>query len=125
MQGFGSYRYFIDWGDNPAPDTEGFYRTQFSVPENWRDQHINIVFGGVMTDAEVKVNGQLAGPVHRGGFYQFSYDVSPLLKPGEENLLEVKVNRFSADESVNRAERKAELPVAGAIARWQKSHSSS
>ncbi|EIK43115.1 glycoside hydrolase [Cellvibrio sp. BR] len=109
MQGFGSYRYFIDWGDNPAPDTEGLYRTRFSVPENWRDQHINIVFGGVMTDAEVKINGQLAGPVHRGGFYQFSYDISPSLKPGEENLLEVKVNRFSADESVNRAERKADF----------------
>jgi hypothetical protein len=63
------------------------------------------VFEGVMTDAEVKVNGNLAGPVHQGGFYQFSYNITPLLKLGETNVLEVNVSKQSANASVNRAER--------------------
>ena len=37
---------------------------------------MRIVFDGVMTDTEVKINGQLAGPVHQGSFYQFKYDIT-------------------------------------------------
>lgn len=109
MQGFGTYRYWQDWGDDAVPDTEGLYRHTFSVPADWANRQIDIVFGGAMTDTEVKINGQLAGPIHQGGFYQFSYPVRPLLKPGQENLLEVKVNRFSANESINLAERRADF----------------
>jgi hypothetical protein len=105
MEGFGTYHYFIDWQKNPAPDNTGIYRHQFNVPANWRGKQIEIVFGAAMTDTLVKVNGQTAGPVHQGGFYEFRYEISKLLKPGETNQLEVTVNRYSANESVNRAER--------------------
>jgi hypothetical protein len=108
LEGFGTYRYGQDWGKDPAPDTTGMYRYQFQVPANWQGQQIDIVFGGAMTDTEVKINGQLAGPIHQGGFYEFRYDVSTLLKAGANNLLEVRVNRYSANESVNRAERSSD-----------------
>lgn len=111
MQGFGTYHYWSDWqkDKNIAPDSEGLYRTRFSIPKDWQQQDIRIVFGGVMTDAEVKINGQLVGPVHRGGFYQFSYPINNYINLEAENLLEVKVNRFSTDESINRAERTSDF----------------
>lgn len=111
MQGFGTYHYWTDWqkDKNMAPDSEGLYRTQFNIPQDWQQQEIRIVFGGVMTDTEVKINGQVVGPVHRGGFYQFSYSINKFIHHKAENLLEVKVNRYSSDESVNRAERTADF----------------
>ncbi len=109
MQGFGTYRYWNDWQQGNAPDSEGLYRTRFSVPNDWREQDIRIVFGGVMTDAEVRINGQLVGPAHRGGFYQFSYAINEFIQLDQENVVDVRVNRFSADESINRAERSADF----------------
>lgn len=108
-QGFGTYRYWNDWQQQAAPDSEGIYRTRFVLPKNWKDKEITIVFGGVMTDAEVTINGHIAGPVHRGGFYEFSYPITTLVHKEKPNELEVKVKRFSTDESINRAERSADF----------------
>ncbi len=33
----------------------------------------SIVFEGVMTDTEVKINDIPAGDIHQGGFYRFSF----------------------------------------------------
>ena len=109
MQGFGTYRYWSDWYENPVPDSVGNYRYAFDVSDDWKEKVIQIVFGGSMTDTEVKINGQLAGPIHQGGFYEFRYDISDLLKYGEENLLEVKVNRYSSNRSINLAERRTDF----------------
>ncbi|HYP15620.1 MAG TPA: glycoside hydrolase family 2 TIM barrel-domain containing protein [Opitutus sp.] len=117
MVGFGTYRYYCDWQEEPAPDHTGWYRHRFNVPANWAGRKVEIVVGAAMTDAEVKINGQLAGPVHQGGFYQFRYDISTLLTYGGENLLEVTVSKFSADRSVNRAERQADYWLFGGIYR--------
>jgi hypothetical protein len=108
MEGFGSYRYSNDWQKDPAPDSTGIYRHQFNVPADWRGKQVEIVFGAAMTDTLVTINGQPAGPVHQGGFYEFRYDVTRLLKLGESNQLEVTVQRYSANASVNRAERSSD-----------------
>ena len=76
MHGFGEHRYYDDWSRDPAPDSLGSYRHTFSPPEDWAGRQIEIVFGGSMTDTAVSINGQVAGPVHRGGFYEFRYDVT-------------------------------------------------
>ncbi|NIM47669.1 MAG: glycoside hydrolase family 2, partial [Gemmatimonadales bacterium] len=109
MQGFGTYRYGDDWSQDPAPDSVGLYRLRFTVPAAWQDGKVDIVFGGSMTDTEVRLNGTLAGPIHQGGFYEFRYDVTTLLEYGRENLLEVKVSRYSSNTSVNLAERRADF----------------
>jgi Beta-galactosidase/beta-glucuronidase len=70
-----------------------------------------------MTDAEVRVNGQLVGPVHQGAFYEFKYDISKWLKFGGQNNVEVKVSKMSAENSVNRAERLADYWIFGGIYR--------
>ena len=124
LQGFGSYtfgRYYLKKGAQPS-DEWGLYRRDFRVPEGWRDRQVSIVFDGVMTDAEVKVNGMLAGPIHQGAFYSFSYDITRLLKYGKKNRLEVKVWKQSANKSVNEAERRADWWLFGGIFRpvWLK-----
>ncbi len=122
QQGFGSYYYGI-WrrghpDDDPQiPQEQGRYRTEFTVPAAWRGRVIRLVFGGVMTDAEVWVNGRSAGPVHQGGFYQFHFDVTPLVKFGAPNRLEVTVRKESGNASVNRAERRGDYWTFGGIFR--------
>jgi hypothetical protein len=116
QQGFGAYNYGHDKFDKRLNET-GAYKYKFSVPANWKNREISIVFDGVMTDAEVKINGKLAGPVHQGAFYQFKYDISKLLNIGRENLLEVFVKKHSDNVTVSRAEREADFWIFGGIFR--------
>ena len=105
LQGFGNYAY---GHNNENVDEQGIYSYSFPTG-NWLNKKVGLVFEGVMTDAEVRINGQLAGDIHQGGFYRFSYDITPLLKKKGLNRLEVKVHKHSANESVNRAERKGDF----------------
>jgi len=113
LQGFGSYNY---GNDRRKSDEQGRYRRKFTVPDAWSERHVFIVFEGVMTDAEVRINGQSAGPKHQGGFYRFKYEITDLVKPGE-NLLEVNVSKVSSDASVEQAERQGDYWVFGGIYR--------
>ena len=115
LQGFGKFRYGHE--DKNYTPIRGDYRHSFNVPADWRDKRVFIVFEGVMTDASVKVNGTEAGPLHQGAFYRFKYDITALLKFGEENLLEVSVSDKSANYSVTHAERDADYWVFGGIFR--------
>ncbi len=115
LEGFGVYNY--GRGDNPPSDETGEYQYRFEVPAAWESKTVYIVFEGVMTDAAVAVNGQPAGPVHQGGFYRFRHDISGLLDFEGENLLEVTVRNWSANESVNAAERRADYWIFGGIYR--------
>ncbi|WP_218145355.1 glycoside hydrolase family 2 protein [Parapedobacter koreensis] len=118
LEGFGVYNYGHDWRDSlPKSDATGYYKHRFSVPATWKGKAIEIVFEGAMTDAEVKINGKSAGVTHQGGFYRFKYDITGLLKIGQENLLEVTVKNVSANESINQAERDADFWVFGGIYR--------
>lgn len=113
LQGFGNYNY---GNDRKKADEQGKYRRTFTVPAGWADKRVLLVFNGVMTDTEVWVNGQSAGPKHQGGFYRFKYDITDLVKPGE-NRLAVTVSKVSSDPSVEDAERGADYWVFGGIYR--------
>ncbi|MEO6722472.1 MAG: sugar-binding domain-containing protein, partial [Ferruginibacter sp.] len=113
QQGFGSYAYYKDTTD---PEI-GFYKYNFKVAPVYKNKKIFIVFEASMTDTEVKVNGKSAGELHQGGFYEFKYDITDLINFSGNNLLEVKVSRHSANEGVNRAERKADFWLFGGIFR--------
>lgn len=121
QQGFGTYNYGRDdvtFGKLfKYADEQGFYKTEFTVPESWKNKEIWIVFEGSMTDTEVKVNGTLAGKVHQGAFYRFKYNISEKLKYGKNNLLEVKVSKMSAEKTINNAERLADFWIFGGIFR--------
>ena len=118
LEGFGIYNYGQEWRDLlPESDAVGSYRYNFSALSEWKNKVIEIVFEGAMTDTKVIINGKEVGPIHQGGFYRFKYDISKLLKYGQENLLEVIVNNVSSNESVNKAERDADFWVFGGIYR--------
>ncbi|MDD5184591.1 MAG: glycoside hydrolase family 2 TIM barrel-domain containing protein [Paludibacter sp.] len=119
LQGFGEYtygRWYKAGLKNPSME-QGFYEYSFYVPASWKNKQISIVFEGVMTDTEVKINGLLAGDIHQGGFYQFKYDISDKIKTAAKNKLEVKVSKHSANRSVNAAERRADWWLFGGIYR--------
>lgn len=116
LQGFGKYDYGFA-RDSVRGKEKGMYRYRFDVPPQWKNRKINIVFEGVMTDAEVKVNGQAAGDMHQGAFYVFKYDITSLLKWNDKNVLEVTVAKHSSNESVNAAERRADFWIFGGIFR--------
>ncbi|MGM9478860.1 glycoside hydrolase family 2 protein [Pedobacter sp. GSP4] len=113
LQGFGSYNY---GHDKVKANEQGIYRHEF-LSGNIAGKKVFLVFEGAMTDTKVTVNGQLAGDVHQGGFYRFKYDITKLLKPTGKNLLEVTVDKTSANASINNAERKSDFWIFGGIFR--------
>ncbi|SDD03991.1 glycoside hydrolase family 2 TIM barrel-domain containing protein [Niabella drilacis] len=116
QQGFGAYNYGHDPLKERLNET-GTYRYTFTVPAGWKNLETRIVFEGVMTDAEVHINGMPAGAVHQGAFYEFGYNISKLLKFGGKNELQVLVKKNSGNASVNEAERTADFWMFGGIFR--------
>ncbi|HVX83669.1 MAG TPA: glycoside hydrolase family 2 TIM barrel-domain containing protein [Phycisphaerae bacterium] len=108
LQGFGTFTYGNEVRRSGVPQITGHYKHSFTVPANWSGQRVYLVFDGSMTDTTALVNGTQAGPTHQGGYYRFKYDVSKLVKYGQDNLLEVSVDQESADPTVNNAERRAD-----------------
>lgn len=116
QQGFGKYNYGFNKEADKGKEV-GHYKYRFNVSDAWKDKQVRIVFEGSMTDTEVKINGKLAGAIHQGSYYVFKYDITKLLKFGEENLLEVHVAKHSANKSVNAAEREGDFWIFGGIFR--------
>lgn len=119
QQGFGDYtygRYYLDKTAKPSSEV-GQYKYSFKVPSDWKNKEVSIVFEGVMTDTEVKINGQLVGDMHQGGFVEFTYDITSFITAGKENVLEVKVWKESVNKSITKAERKADWWLFGGIYR--------
>ncbi|MFD2147443.1 glycoside hydrolase family 2 protein [Mucilaginibacter antarcticus] len=114
LQGFGAYNY---GGDKDKAHEEGQYKHQFMAGA-WTGKRVFIVFEGSMTDTKVMINGKQAGPIHQGSFYRFKYDITELVKPNAQNLLEVTVSKMSANKGVNDAERnRSDFWVFGGIYR--------
>lgn len=119
QQGFGAYtygRFYTDKSLRPS-DEKGLYRTRFTIPASQAGRKFRLVFEGVMTDARVSIDGKQVGPVHQGGFTEFSYDITPFVRPGKKQTLEVEVSKESANASVNEAERRADWWLFGGIYR--------
>lgn len=121
QEGFGTYNYGVNFygkaKDPLIPTEEGKYKHKFNVPKEWENNRIIIVFEGVMTDAEVRINGKKAGDTHQGAFYRFKYDITNYLIFGKENQLDVLVKKESDNDRVNLAERRADYWNFGGIFR--------
>ncbi|HZF00865.1 MAG TPA: glycoside hydrolase family 2, partial [Methylomirabilota bacterium] len=111
-KGFGSYSYGNHTGNGSVsqPKSTGQYTTTFSVPASWAGERIFLVYEGVLTDTATMINGQTVGTLHQGGFYEFSYEVTTNVVVGANtNVLNVTVNEWSANASVNNAEREGDF----------------
>ena len=115
-QGFGQYTYG-HMKQEDRLDESGIYRHSFRALKEWQGKRVFIVFEGAMTDTHVSINGKSAGEMHQGGYYEFRYDISGLLRYGRDNTLEVRVDKSSSNESVVNAERFADFWVMGGIFR--------
>ena len=75
-----------------AEDYEGvaFYRRAFDVPETWAGKVVRLHFDAVNYLAEVWLNDEVVG-WHEGGFTPFAFRVDEMLKPGETNVLILRV----------------------------------
>ena len=67
-----------------------WYTREFKVPRQWKGKRIMLNFGAVDWQAEVYVDGQLAGR-HTGGYDPFSFDITDLLAKGKTHNLTVRV----------------------------------
>ncbi|MBN1790229.1 MAG: DUF4982 domain-containing protein [Bacteroidales bacterium] len=69
----------------------GWYRKHFILPKNDAGKTVILRFDGVYMEAEVWVNGKVAGN-HVYGYTPFYFDITPLLnETGEDNIIAVKV----------------------------------
>ncbi len=70
------------------PEERLWYRRVFELPSGWLEggQRVLLHFGAVDWQAEVFVNGQRAG-VHEGGYLPFTFDITGLLRAGENELV--------------------------------------
>lgn len=69
----------------------GWYRKTFQVPDSWKAKKTAIYFEGVYMNSEVFINGKSLG-VYPYGYSSFSYDLTPYLNFGKENVIAVKVD---------------------------------
>ncbi len=69
------------------PDHRAVYRRPFEIPATWAKERVMLNFGAVDWEATVFVNGRFAGQ-HRGGWDDFSFDITPHLKEhGPQELI--------------------------------------
>ncbi len=63
-----------------------WYRQTFIIPETWANQRVVLHFGAVDYQAQVWINGQLAGE-HEGGYTPFEFDITDQLITGENQVV--------------------------------------
>lgn len=73
------------------PGGIAWYRKSFEVGRELAGKRVRIDFDGVYMDATVYINGRELGN-HPYGYTPFSFDLTPYLKVGAENVIAVRVN---------------------------------
>ena len=65
-----------------------WYHREIAIPQEWEGKNILLNFGAVYYNAEIFIDGTLAGR-HFGGSSSFSQDITPYVKPGSKHNLVV------------------------------------
>ncbi len=73
-----------------------WYRRTFSVPTAWNGQRVLLHFGAANYETNVSINGQVVGS-HKGGFDAFSFDISPQLRQGQNEVVVSVANPLKTD----------------------------
>ncbi|WP_258104237.1 sugar-binding domain-containing protein [Marinoscillum sp. MHG1-6] len=76
----------------------GWYRKTFVVPNESEGDLISIYFEGVYMNSEVFINGLSLG-IHPYGYTSFSYDLTPYINYGGENVIAVRVDNSEQKNS--------------------------
>ena len=76
---------------------DGWYRKKIFLDTDECDKIIHLRFQGANMQTEIFVNGIFVGN-HKGGYTAFSFNITPQLKFGSENLIAIKINNERTDE---------------------------
>ena len=90
------------WNVMPAySEYEGFawYRRTLIAPDTGGKAHLRLKFDAVFYLARVWLNGQYLGQ-HEGGYTSFEFDVTEIVKQGEENVVVVQVDNLRATNRI-------------------------
>src|SRR5215471_9331364 len=73
-------------GKTLMPDQRLWERRQFQVPAAWKGERVLLHFEAVDYDCALWVNGGYVG-AHAGGYDRFSFDITPFLRDGTNEML--------------------------------------
>lgn len=76
----------------------GWYRGRFTLGDEFKGKSISLHFDGVYKNSQVWVNSYYLGK-RPSGYVPFSYDITPFVKFGEENVISVKVSHTDIADS--------------------------
>lgn len=71
--------------------TTGHYLREMEVPSEWEGRRLFLRFGGAQSVAQLFVNGNYVGE-HRGGFTAFVFEITDVVRYGQNNYLRVVVS---------------------------------
>jgi beta-galactosidase/beta-glucuronidase len=102
IEGFSPLTY-QDRATNQANQSKdiGLYRRLVDIPASFAGQRVLWHFDGAFDGTEVFVNGQRCG-YHESGFTAFNIDVTKALKPGQRNLMAVRVYKKAPSSSLDK-----------------------
>jgi beta-galactosidase len=99
-------------GFKVKPDTYAEYSRSFSIPSDWKGKRIKLHFNAVYSETEVFINGSRLG-YHLGGFTQFEFDITDIVKTGSPNRLSLLVKSESVTDSLASASQYAVHQLGG------------
>jgi beta-galactosidase/beta-glucuronidase len=73
-------------GKTLRPNQRLWERRQFQVPAGWKGDRVLLHFGAVDYECALWINGALVG-AHSGGFDAFSFEITPFLKDGSNEIV--------------------------------------
>ncbi|HEX6927096.1 MAG TPA: glycoside hydrolase family 2 TIM barrel-domain containing protein [Longimicrobiaceae bacterium] len=83
------------WGSplSGVPDSAdiGWYERTIRVPEDWSGQRVFLVVGAADWHTTAWLDGELLG-THQGGYVPFEFELTPHLRPGEEQRLVLRID---------------------------------
>lgn len=80
------------------PGGIGWYRKTIDIPAGKQGEKVYLYFEGVYNRSEVFLNGQSLGK-RPNGYISFMYDATPYVKPGEKNVIAVRVDHSQSADS--------------------------
>ena len=93
-------------------DKPFFYRKKLVVPSNYEGKRIVLRFDGVYSQAKLSINGKYVRE-HRGGFTRWETDVTPWIRVGKKNTIELEV--VDRLDEISYAAGYAHHPVGGIL----------
>lgn len=92
-----------------------WYETSFFVPSSWASKRIFLRVGAACHRCDAYVNGQLLGG-HEGGYTPFELELTGVARPGEANLLVLRLDSLLSATTIPQGNLD---PALGGVAAWR------